>query len=76
MMGLFKVYSDGCTYSSNELVVAFTADQALDEFVYYIKARYVADDDQILKLLSHNEIDLFTIDGITDTLYVEQLPTL
>ena len=76
MMGLFKVYSDGYTYSSNELVVAFTADQALDEFVDYVKARYVADDDQLLKLLSHNTIDLVTIDGITDTLYVEQLPTI
>lgn len=76
MMGLFKVYSDGCTYSSNELVVAFTADQALDEFVYYVKARYVADDDQIIKLISNREIELVTIDGITNTLYVEQLPTL
>lgn len=76
MMGLFKVYSDGYTYSSNELVVAFTADQALDEFVDYVKAHYVVDDDQLLKLLSHNTIDLVTIDGITDTLYVEQLPTL
>lgn len=75
-MGLFKVYTDGCTYSSNELVVAFLADQALDEFVDYIKSHYVVDDDQVLKLLSHNTIDLVTIDGITDTLYVEQLPIL
>lgn len=76
MMGLFKVYSDGYTYSCSELILAFTADQVLEEFVHYIKARYVADDDQIIKLISNREIDLVTIDGITDTLYVEQLPTL